>query len=135
LKKLTVLKVFMRRRFIKDAILSVLAFAMVLAAPGCGKKAAQAPPAPTPTPTAETPTQPAAAPQQPQAVAQPAAPANGSPDLDAVNRTLIRWVVGHKRRPANFEEFAATAGAPIPPPPAGKKYIIAANMHVELVNQ
>jgi hypothetical protein len=37
--------------------------------------------------------------------------------------------------PANFDEFAATAGVPIPPPPAGKKYFLAKDMHIQLVNQ
>jgi hypothetical protein len=133
LKKLTVLKAFMRRRLINHAFPSVLVLAVVLGACGCGKKATQqAAPQPAPAPEAQTPT---ATPQQSQAVAQPSVPANGAPDLADINRNLIRWVVGHKRRPANFEEFAATAGAPIPPAPAGKKYIIAPNMSVQLVNQ
>jgi hypothetical protein len=55
--------------------------------------------------------------------------------LANINRTLIRWIIRNKRRPANFEDFAATSGTPIPPAPAGKKYVIAANMHVQLVNQ
>jgi hypothetical protein len=61
--------------------------------------------------------------------------ANGEPDLSELDRHLRRWLVQNRRRPANFEEFAATAGIAIPPPPAGKKYVITKRMHVQLVNQ
>ncbi len=60
---------------------------------------------------------------------------NGQPDLAALNRDLIRWIVGNRRMPTNFQDFAATAGVTIPPPPPGQKYIIGSNMHVQLVNQ
>lgn len=60
---------------------------------------------------------------------------NGQPDLPALQRTLIRWIVGNRRMPTNFEEFAATAGVTIPPPPPGQKYIITSKMHIQLVNQ
>ncbi|HET7624665.1 MAG TPA: hypothetical protein VFM25_05310 [Verrucomicrobiae bacterium] len=61
--------------------------------------------------------------------------ANGEPDLTELDRYLRRWLVQNRRRPANFEEFAATAGITIPPPPPGKKYIITKRMHVQLVNR
>lgn len=61
--------------------------------------------------------------------------ANGQPDLDALDRAMVRWLVGHRRTPANFEEFAATAGVAIPPPPAGKKYMIRKDMHIALVDR
>jgi len=70
----------------------------------------------------------------PAAVAPLATP-DGQVDMAELNRTMIRWLVGHRRPPASFEEFAATAGVPIPPPPEGKKYIIAKNMHVLLVDK
>ncbi len=60
---------------------------------------------------------------------------NGEPDMGELNRTLLRWVLANRRRPASFEDFAATAGVPIPPPPAGKKYIIGKDMHVILVSR
>ncbi len=83
-----------------------------------------APPQPQPSPN-----QPVG---QPQAtLAQP----DGQPDLAELNRTLIRWIVAHKRAPASFEDFAATSGVQIPPPPAGKKYIIAKDMHIQLVSR
>ncbi len=65
----------------------------------------------------------------------PLATPHRQPDKGELNRTMIRWIVGRRRPPANFEEFAATPGVTIPPPPAGKKYIIAPNMHVQLVNK
>ena len=124
---------FMRQNLI-SACRSALAVALVLGACSCGKKAAQGVSSqPAPATTTQTPAQPAAAPQQTQVAQSTAQPTD--PDLGEINRSLIRWVVGHKRRPANFEEFAASAGTPIPPPPAGKKYIIGGNMHVQLVNQ
>jgi hypothetical protein len=37
--------------------------------------------------------------------------------------------------PPDFEDFAATANFPIPPPPEGKRYAINSQMHVILVNR
>jgi len=123
----------MRQRLIKGAITPALTLAVILGVIGCGKKATQqAAPQPAPA-TAQTPAQPASQQSQPTAQ-QPAAQAN-EPDLAEINRNLIRWIVGHKKRPANFEEFAATAGAPIPPAPPGKKYVLGPNMKVQLANQ
>ena len=52
------------------------------------------------------------------------------PDL---NRELRKWIVRNQRPPKNFEDFAATAGIQIPPPPTGKRYAIDKTMHVILV--
>jgi hypothetical protein len=71
------------------------------------------------------------APVAPDAVT---APATGAPDLRELDRGLIRWIVGNRRPPKNFADFAATAGVPIPPPPPGKKYIIDKTMHIQLVD-
>jgi hypothetical protein len=57
------------------------------------------------------------------------------PDLKELDRSLLRWILGNRRRPQSFEDFAATAGVTIPPPPAGKKYIIGKDMHIQLVNR
>jgi hypothetical protein len=110
----------------------------VLLFSGCGKakKAASETPAPAPETAKQTAPDnlsvPAPAPGTAPAVV--AAP-NGEPDLGELNRNLIRWIVRNQRRPANFEDFAATAGVVIPPAPAGKKYVIAKNMHIQLVRQ
>ena len=104
---------------------------------GCGKakKSAAEGPAPTPAQVKQTETDhmpaPARIPVTPGVVTQP----NGEPDLAELNRSLLRWILGHRRRPNNFEDFAATAGVTIPPPPAGKKYFLASNMHIELVSR
>jgi hypothetical protein len=82
-------------------------------------------PAPARVPTAAT----------AQTTAAPLVTPTGDPDLGAINRALLRWVMGNRRTPQNFDDFAATAGVTIPPPPAGKKYVIAKNMHVLLVSQ
>ena|ERR1035438_6086822 len=58
-----------------------------------------------------------------------------APDLKELNRGVLRWILGNRRRPQNFEEFAATAGVTIPPPPAGKKYALGKDMHVQLVDR
>jgi len=120
---------------------SVMAIALALGAlvgAGCSKakKTAAEPPPPTAQEIqqAEIEHKPVPSPTTAAAIAPLATP-NGQPDLAEMNRTMIRWIVGHRRPPANFEEFAATAGTPIPPPPPGQKYIIAKNMHVQLVNQ
>jgi hypothetical protein len=116
--------------------LALVAGALVLAGCSKAKKVAAEPPAPTAQELkqAENDHMPVPSPNTPVAVAPLAAP-SGQVDMGELNRTLIRWIVGHRRPPANFQEFAATAGVPIPPPPAGQKYIIAKNMHVQLVSQ
>jgi hypothetical protein len=119
-----------------------LTFGILVAAGGCSKKApsAAAPPPPdAPDQSVTASNQPAS----PQAVPAPVpgqqpAPtvqADGQPDLAALNRALVRWLVGNRRPPKNFEDFAATAGVTIPPPPPGKKFIITKDMHIHLVNQ
>lgn len=45
------------------------------------------------------------------------------------------WVYQHGRRPANFEEFAASAKVQIPKPPPGKKYTINHRGLISLVNR
>ncbi len=61
---------------------------------------------------------------------------NGEPDMRDLNRYLLRWAVGHRRRPASFADFAADPGVQIPPAPAGEKYQLdTATMHIVLVKQ
>jgi hypothetical protein len=113
--------------------------ALALAICGCGKKqspAAENAPADT---QAAALTQPAPGAigrgprvlKQPETIVQP----DGQTDLTALNRCLVRWLIANKRRPKDFEDFAATAGVPIPPPPAGKQYVIGKDMHIVLVNR
>ena len=102
---------------------------------GCGKNKDSKPAAaPPPEKVAQAATDhmpvPSTAPAaKPAVVAAP----NGEPDLVELNRSLLRWILSNRRRPANFEDFAATAGVVIPPAPAGKKYVIGKDMHVQLV--
>ncbi|HEY1661584.1 MAG TPA: hypothetical protein VGI03_04135 [Verrucomicrobiae bacterium] len=101
------------------AFTSLMVIAGMLAAAGCSKSNA-----PALSSQAAT-----------QAQTNPAAASNGQPDLAELQRSLIRWIVGNRRMPANFEDFAATAGVKIPPPPPGQKYIITSNMHIQLVSK
>ncbi len=98
--------------------------AVALCAIGCRK--ASPPPAnapQVPSNTVATADQPPPPVYPQQAVAtQPLVTATGEPDLGELNRSLLRWVMGHRRKPASFEEFAASANITIPPAPAGKKY-------------
>jgi len=73
--------------------------------------------------------------QPSSAVAPAGVPPVAGPDLGELNRGMIRWIVANRRRPNNFEDFAATANMVIPPPPTGKKYVIDSTMHIQLVNR
>jgi hypothetical protein len=121
-------------------VIAILAAAFLVT--GCGKKVE---PSSTTTPTA---TQPAPSAQNikyaetnqmqvytPTAAPVVAAATNAAPDLSELNRYLIQWIIKNRRPPASFEDFAATAGVTIPPAPAGKKYVIAKNMHILLVDR
>ena len=119
--------------------LVVLVGALLLAG-GCGKKEAVQtvpPPQEKASQTAASP-----APASRSVAVSPPAPAaanlvqpDGQVDAGELQRCVIRWIVANHRRPASFEEFAATAGVAIPPPPAGKKYTLTKQMRVELVNR
>jgi hypothetical protein len=133
---------------VKALMLAVAVGACGLVFSGCGKSSAPA--ASTPSSVSETAAPAVADTAAPQTAANPVAPAaqpvavhgsrplttaNGTPDLSELNRTMIRWIVRNRRAPANFAEFAATAGVTIPPPPAGQKYVIGNDKHVLLVPQ
>ena len=65
----------------------------------------------------------------------PEAAGSAQPNLAALDHSLLQWIFQNKRTPTNFEDFAATAGVTIPPPPPGEKYAITKNMRVELVDK
>jgi hypothetical protein len=145
MKKKCVLGVFNSEESMVNSLRLVLCLTMIAAVSGCGKKAAATTSAPAPStasesvasaPAIQTPAQPVVA-QSPQSSAPVASAVqpNGQVDLAELNRTLIRWIVRNRRAPGNFQEFASSAGITVPPPPPGKKYIIAPNMHIQLVNQ
>ena len=95
-------------------------------AAGCGKKSEK------PSSSATPPLQTTQDPSQPTVTATNVAAA---PDLMELSIDLRRWCARNQRVPASFEDFSATAGVAIPPPPAGKKYIIAKDMHIQLVDR
>ncbi len=89
-------------------------------AAGCKKKTPEAPPPPPST----------------QAVATAASPVVAqAPDLGEITRQVRRWILKNQRPPKSFEDFASTTSYQIPPPPAGKKYVINRQMHVVLENR
>jgi hypothetical protein len=123
---------------------------LALAICGCSQKksfeaeksfaGAQAPSSDTQSPSAdiEAPSSaqpaPGAVGPEPQVMRQPATivQPDGQTDMKELNRCLLRWLMANKRRPKDFEDFAATAGVPIPPPPAGKQYVIGKDMRIVL---
>ncbi len=59
----------------------------------------------------------------------------GGADLKDLNHAYIHWVVQTHRRAKTFEEFVAGSGISVPPPPAGKKYVIDQAGFIAVVNQ
>ena len=111
----------------------LLILMLVLSASGCGKHAQ--PPAVTNTNRATAEEKETLPDQKPAAQAETKVQPASQPDLQELDRSLLRWILANRRRPNNFDDFASTAGVSIPPPPAGKKYIIAQNMHIQLVDR
>jgi hypothetical protein len=112
------------------AILTAIFFAV-----GCKKSEPAS--AAAPPPVADTNQPPAAIPQAPQAASAPvvvAASPEGGADLKQLNHAYIGWIVQNRRRPKSFEEYVALSGVQVPPPPAGKKYVIDKNGYINLEN-
>jgi hypothetical protein len=119
----------------------VLGAAMFAA--GCGKKSEK--PSSSATPplqTTQDTSQPAApgsaVNSQPLPVAlatNAAGVTNAAPDLKQLNHAYIAWIVQNRRHLKTFEEFVSASGMQVPPPPAGKKYIIDHSGFIALVNQ
>lgn len=113
--------------------------ALVLTVAGCDKK--PAPPAATaPPPNAGSQGGPAATTSAPTHTEPPQLAAPAGNDLQAksihqMERVLVGWVISHHHRPKSFEEFVADSQIKVPPPPPGKKYVIASNMHILLVDK
>jgi len=117
---------------------AILIGVMGLVVASCGKKEQPQASTTPPAQVADAPGQPAPVQPTPTPVAQPVttvAQPDGQADMSELQRCVIRWIVANHRRPASFEEFAATANVTIPPPPAGKKYSLGKDMHVNLVDR
>jgi len=115
----------------QKALCLVLVFGAAMFAAGCGKKSEK--PSSSATPPLQT-TQDTSQPTAPSSDVN-SQPVPAAPDLGALNRALRQWLVRNHRVPASFEDFSATAGVAIPPPPAGKKYVITKNMQILLVDR
>jgi hypothetical protein len=127
----------------QKAVCLVLVLGAAMFAADCGKKSEK--PSSSATPPLQT-TQDTSQPTAPSSDVNsqpvPAAPAtnvaaapNAGPDLGALNHALRQWLARNHRVPASFEDFSATAGVAIPPPPAGKKYVITKRMEILLVDR
>jgi hypothetical protein len=105
---------------------------------GCGKTDKTAVQGPSSPPTQELAQAqgPSGAPVvvQSQPLASPQSPKPSADPLD-LNREVRKWILRNRRPPKNFEDFAATSGIEIPPPPDGKKYVLDKTMHVTTVNR
>jgi hypothetical protein len=92
---------------------------------GCSKSKSPTVQAPAPSPVADSQT-----PALPSALQHTSAPVviaagpEGGADLMQLNHTYVGWVLQNRRRPNSFDEFVAQSGVRVPPPPAGKKYVI-----------
>ncbi|HWY32341.1 MAG TPA: hypothetical protein VNX46_16380 [Candidatus Acidoferrum sp.] len=123
-----------RRRWSRVGGAMVLATILV----GCGHK-----------PTATAATQPASSDQSSASAASPelgatapgttpvtvAAALDGGADLRDLNHAYIGWIVQTHQRPRTFEEYVAASGVKVPPPPAGKKYVIDHAGFIAIQNQ
>jgi hypothetical protein len=70
-------------------------------------------------------------PPQPQVLPVPEG-ASSDAVLQQMNRELMRWIVAHRRAPKSFEEFVSSAQLTVPPPPAGKRYVLGRDMKIVL---
>ena len=122
-------------RLIADLGLAAMLTAIFLAV-GC-KKSQPAAVETAPPPVADTNQAPTATPPAPQAASAPAVVAtspDGGADLKQLNHAYVGWVMQNRRRPQSFEEFVKLSGVQVPPPPAGKKYVIDAHGFINYAN-
>jgi hypothetical protein len=122
----------------KSVSVFALIFTAVFFSSGCNKSQ---PAAQTPAPpAADTNQTSAAAPAAPVASEYASAPSmiavspNGGADLKQLNHAYVGWIIRNGRHPKSFEEFVASSGISVPPPPAGKKYIIDKNSFINFAN-
>jgi hypothetical protein len=118
--------------------LVALVVATVLLTNGCDKGKSSTAQAPVPPPVANTNPPSAAMPQAQQYASTPvviAASPEGGADLRQLNHAYIGWIVQNQRRPKSFDEYVALSGVQIPPPPAGKKYVIDKNGFINLADK
>jgi hypothetical protein len=116
--------------------LAVIVTAALFSA-GCDKGKSNAE-APAPLSVADTNQSPAAAPTSAPEYESPpvviAASPEGGADLKQLNHAYIGWIVQNRRRPKSFDEYVSLSGVQIPPPPAGRKYVIDKYGFINLVN-
>lgn len=119
--------------------LSVVAVVLCYLLVGCGKKeTAQAPdvlPADAQNANGQTAAAPDLSHAAPPQLAAPSGADLQTRDIHQMERVLVGWIISHHNRPKSFEEFVADTQIQVPPPPSGKKYVIAHNMHILLVDK
>jgi hypothetical protein len=116
------------------AFVFVLILTAALFSSGCskGRSTVQAP---VPQPALDTNQTSVAMPQVAEyAPAVVAVSPDGGADLKQLNHAYIHWIVQNRRSPKSFEEFVASSGIQVPPPPSGKKYVIDKYGFINLAN-
>lgn len=119
---------------LKSTAVFALIFTAALFSNGCSKsKQAAQTSVPPAVDTNQTPAvQPATSREETPVVV--AANPDGGADLKQLNHAYIAWIIQNRRRPKSFDEFVALSGIQIPPPPAGKKYVIDHNGFINYAN-
>jgi hypothetical protein len=120
----------------RSTLMGALALTAITLSTGCNKSkspTAQAPPPVTDTnlAAADLPGAPVSTPPPVEIVAKP----DGGVDLKALNHAYIGWIVQTRKAPKSFEEYVSLSGVKVPPPPAGKKYVIDKNGFINVANQ
>jgi hypothetical protein len=117
--------------------LVALMVATALLTNGCGKGKSSTAQALAQSPVADTNQAPAVIQQALPPASAPVVVAvspDGGADLKQLNHAYIDWVMQNRRRPTSFEEFVKLSGIQVPPPPAGKKYVIDGHGFINYVN-
>lgn len=108
-----------------SALMPALIVSSILAATGCSKheSASQTPSKNLPNTNQTSAFQPSPTEFKSTPVVIAANPAGGA-DLKQLNHAYVGWIMQHHQAPKTFEEFISLSGMKVPPPPAGKKYVI-----------
>jgi hypothetical protein len=121
-----------------NLLLLLTLVSLATAGVSCGKKQPPVQQGASPTvvpatipPASTTPPAPVYSPSPGAVAANP----DGGANLKQLNHAFMKWIAINHRRPGSFAEFTAACGLQIPPPPAGKKYVIDQNGFINVAVQ